>query len=288
MTVGTARLVLGDQAEPFPVEKALLDIPAFYSSPSNLAAEVSRLAVCKHAQTDAGGPRPWAGQIKRGQLVADKAAGSRPRSRNSPTVVLRLYRQMYRYSREHGIRYWYAAMEKSLLRVMARYGVVFTQIGPYRIIMGRYHPTSSPWRRWTSSSEATNPRCSAGSARTPETGSWSRYTIAAKKCRSQRAASGSCGSGSLSRSNIALAWACSNAWAVTSFENRNCTRVVAGCRKYLRAMIQIVGLRGDAANTFGTHGKSLFKITRSNKIMAWVSRTEALPGTMAGPAARIP
>ena len=157
VTVGTARLVLGDRAEPFPVEKHCSTFPDFIPPPSNLAAEVSRLAVCKHAQSDPGEPPPWAGQIRRSQLAADQVAASRQRSRNSPTVVLRLYRQMYRYSREHGIRYWYAAMEKSLLRVMARYGVVFTQIGPLQDYYGPVSPYIIALETLDKQLEATNP-----------------------------------------------------------------------------------------------------------------------------------
>jgi N-acyl amino acid synthase of PEP-CTERM/exosortase system len=41
-----------------------------------------------------------------------------------------LYRAMFQYSRENGIRYWYAAMERSLARLLGRYGFDFTPIGP--------------------------------------------------------------------------------------------------------------------------------------------------------------
>jgi N-acyl amino acid synthase of PEP-CTERM/exosortase system len=47
---------------------------------------------------------------------------------------------MYRYSREHGIRYWYAAMEKSLVRLLARLGVEFTKIGPLQHYHGPVMP----------------------------------------------------------------------------------------------------------------------------------------------------
>jgi N-acyl amino acid synthase of PEP-CTERM/exosortase system len=37
---------------------------------------------------------------------------------------------MYRYSRKNGIRYWYAAMERSLARSLDKMGFRFVPIGP--------------------------------------------------------------------------------------------------------------------------------------------------------------
>ena len=36
---------------------------------------------------------------------------------------------MYRYSVDHGIRYWYAAMERSLVRALSRFEFIFNPIG---------------------------------------------------------------------------------------------------------------------------------------------------------------
>jgi N-acyl amino acid synthase of PEP-CTERM/exosortase system len=49
---------------------------------------------------------------------------------DSPLILLSLYREMYEYSLENGIRYWYAAMERSLARALTRMGFSFRQIGP--------------------------------------------------------------------------------------------------------------------------------------------------------------
>jgi N-acyl amino acid synthase of PEP-CTERM/exosortase system len=37
---------------------------------------------------------------------------------------------MYRHSRQNGIRYWYAAMERSLARSLEKMGFKFVPIGP--------------------------------------------------------------------------------------------------------------------------------------------------------------
>jgi len=50
--------------------------------------------------------------------------------RNSPQILLSLYRQIYSYSLKHGIHYWYAAMERSLARIMDRMNFGFQQLGP--------------------------------------------------------------------------------------------------------------------------------------------------------------
>ena len=48
----------------------------------------------------------------------------------SPQILLCLYRAMYAYSLKNGIRYWYAAMERSLARILTRMNFGFQQIGP--------------------------------------------------------------------------------------------------------------------------------------------------------------
>ncbi len=73
--------------------------------PPALSVEVSRLVLNKHHRTPPGGG----------------CVG---------TVVLGLYREMYQFSRQSGISHWYAAMEKPLARLLARYGFRFDLAGP--------------------------------------------------------------------------------------------------------------------------------------------------------------
>lgn len=50
--------------------------------------------------------------------------------KKSPQILLSLYRQMYAFSLNNGIRYWYAAMERPLARALTRMNFGFRQIGP--------------------------------------------------------------------------------------------------------------------------------------------------------------
>lgn len=42
---------------------------------------------------------------------------------------------------EHGVRYWYAMMEPSLLRFLQRYGIQFEHIGPLADYHGERQPS---------------------------------------------------------------------------------------------------------------------------------------------------
>lgn len=91
--------------------------------PIDQAAEVSRLMVSKVFRR------------RRGDIVSgvnEAALDAPPDERRiaSPQILLSLYRKMYHYSNAHGIRYWYAAMERSLVRSLSRFGFQFEQIGP--------------------------------------------------------------------------------------------------------------------------------------------------------------
>ena len=78
---------------------------------------------------DAVLPTPAAvGEVSR--LVLNRGYRTPPGGGSTGTVVMEVYRAMYQHSREQGIRYWYAAMERSLVRMLARIGVAFERIGP--------------------------------------------------------------------------------------------------------------------------------------------------------------
>ena len=63
---------------------------------------------------------------------------ARDRRHAAAQVLLDLYRQMYAYSCENGIRFWYAAMERSLARSLMNVG--FTPIGPQTDYYGPVTP----------------------------------------------------------------------------------------------------------------------------------------------------
>ena len=126
--VGTARLVLSAQDEPFPFVRHCPVFDDVALPPPEQTAEVSRLAVKKDYRRRTGDT--WFGvNTANGNGEAAAADAARERRTNAPVVVLGLYRQMYRYSREKGIRYWYAAMERPLARALARFDFIFVPIG---------------------------------------------------------------------------------------------------------------------------------------------------------------
>lgn len=123
---GYVRLVLPDAIQTFPFQThcvALLDDVVL--PPASLSAEISRLMVRKDYRRRHG-EQPPSG------VSNDKfEAAHVPEMRNpSPQILLSLYREMYAYSLQNDIRYWYAAMERSLARILTRMNFGFLQIGP--------------------------------------------------------------------------------------------------------------------------------------------------------------
>jgi N-acyl amino acid synthase of PEP-CTERM/exosortase system len=130
--VGSLRLVHASPALGFPFERhctALFGDIAL--PPEEQCGEVSRLVVRRDYRRRAGDT--LAGVPK--EFLDAGAAGvpaRRPpteRRSNSPELLLGLYREMYQYSLEREIRYWYAAMERSLARALSRFQFVFVPIG---------------------------------------------------------------------------------------------------------------------------------------------------------------
>ena len=87
--------------------------------------EISRLAVSKNyrrrVEDDIYGITPE--QI----LMPDPRPEER---RRRPEIVLGLYKIIYQESKRRGISHWLAAMERSLVRLLWRYGFSFDAIGP--------------------------------------------------------------------------------------------------------------------------------------------------------------
>jgi N-acyl amino acid synthase of PEP-CTERM/exosortase system len=81
------------------------------------------------------------GDILAGVTIDEGAAvPAHDRRDNSPQILLSLYRQMYLYSRANNICHWYAAMERSLARALARMNFAFRQIGPQTDYYGPVAP----------------------------------------------------------------------------------------------------------------------------------------------------
>lgn len=122
---GAVRLVSGGDHPGYPYKSHCPVYPSADLPPDEEAREISRLVVSRHYRrrqednlygiNEQDVPPPPEFANKRGK---------------HPIIVLGMYRAMYSYSRIHGIRYWYAAMERSLARLLNRYGFDFVQIGP--------------------------------------------------------------------------------------------------------------------------------------------------------------
>lgn len=136
--VGAVRLVRSSQMSPFPLQEhchqffADADLP-----PSTQTAEVSRLVVDRNFLRRAGdGPDGMPVEDSSDDAPCERLE----RRTNKPEIVLGLYRAMYRHSRRTGIRYWYAAMERSLARALMRYQFEFRRIGPETDYFGPVAP----------------------------------------------------------------------------------------------------------------------------------------------------
>lgn len=124
--VGTVRLVSPARRD-FPlldhcfVDPAILPPVLFAELQTEPVAEISRLAVSKLYRRRAGD-----GLYGLAVVEDNDAIGRRQR----PEIVLGLYKVMYQESKRQGIRFWYAAMESSLWRLLARFAFEFRTIGP--------------------------------------------------------------------------------------------------------------------------------------------------------------
>ena len=140
--VGVVRLVLPNQKRPerqFPIETHFghrFEKPTlnkFNFSRHNIA-EVSRFAVSKQSLV----------QIQR--RLAEEIHHEDPNLRRRdptqllPQISLGLIAMLFVISKQHGIGYWYAAMEPSLSRLLTRLGIEFSSIGPVMNYHGKRQP----------------------------------------------------------------------------------------------------------------------------------------------------
>lgn len=122
---GSARLVSCDHEHGYPYQSHCPVYGETTLPPDGEAREISRLVVSKLYRRRQEDNLYGINE----QNVAPPPEFARKRGKH-PIIVLGLYRAMYAYSRRHGIRYWYAAMERSLARLLNRYGFDFNQVGP--------------------------------------------------------------------------------------------------------------------------------------------------------------
>lgn len=131
--VGTVRLVQPKEHQAYPFEGHCKPFDEFVWPARDGAAEISRLVVRKTYRRRRGDSMQGVSQdfLEKGSTasIAPRSVSSEQRG-NSPLLLLGMYREMYRYSRANGIRYWYAAMERSLARSLDKMGFKFVPIGP--------------------------------------------------------------------------------------------------------------------------------------------------------------
>ena len=134
--VGTVRLVTPATRHAYPFELHCKTFPEFCMPPRLSCGEVSRLAVKRsHRRRRADcvlGVPGFEPQRRRNDLARSGGA--------SPMLLLGMYREMYRHSRAMGIRYWFAAMERSLAHSLKRMGFRFDAIGPEADYYGKVTP----------------------------------------------------------------------------------------------------------------------------------------------------
>jgi N-acyl amino acid synthase of PEP-CTERM/exosortase system len=131
--VGTVRLVQPKDGQVYPFESHCTVFEDFTMPPREQAGEVSRLVVKKTHRRRRGDSLEGVSKEfmdQQGGPAAIKPPSGKEQRTNSPLLLLGLYREMYRYSRKNGIRYWYAAMERSLARSLDKMGFRFVPIGP--------------------------------------------------------------------------------------------------------------------------------------------------------------
>jgi N-acyl amino acid synthase of PEP-CTERM/exosortase system len=133
--VGYVRLVRPGADALFPIQKrCTLSVDGAALPPVGESAEISRLMV-------RGDYRRRRGDRLSGVTAKqNNAVFAGDRRCEAPQILLGLYRQMYAYSREHGIRHWYAAMERPLARSLLRLDFAFRPIGPQTDYYGPVAP----------------------------------------------------------------------------------------------------------------------------------------------------
>jgi len=112
--VGTVRLVQPKAEQRYPFEEYCSVFPKLSPPPREQTAEVSRLVIKKDYRYN---------------------------QKHDKRLILGLYKQMYGYSQQNGIRYWYAAMEDSLSHSLEKIGVKLNVIGP----SADYYGTVTPY-----------------------------------------------------------------------------------------------------------------------------------------------
>ena len=134
ITAASVRLVLPDKDTPealFPIEKncaqSFQSCQAFINGiPRSSIAEISRFAVSKHFKRRMGEACNPAGVGPDPDRYAKPDINKR---RVIPHLIIGLFAAIVKMSAENGVSHWYAVMDISLLRLLARFGIDFRPLG---------------------------------------------------------------------------------------------------------------------------------------------------------------
>ena len=150
--VGYVRLVTLEGGGLFPWQERCTELyDGIVLPPSAECAEISRLMVRRDYRR------------RRGDILSGVAtrpagdAGHPDRRSESPQILVSLYRQMYQHSLEAGIRYWYAAMERPLVRVLQFMDFGFRQLGEQTEYFGPVAPYVADLRQLEDNLLRSNP-----------------------------------------------------------------------------------------------------------------------------------
>lgn len=174
--IGTARLIQCPDGQQFPFEMHCNSLHKNITlPPKEECGEVSRLIVHKHFRRRRGDSiegvsREFLFTTITHTRVDDQPVHQPERRINSPEIMLGLYRQMYHYSLDAGIRYWYAAMERSLARILRGFNFTFKPIGSESNYYGPVTPYIADLRELEAQLKERNPALLAWF--TSRNGSW--------------------------------------------------------------------------------------------------------------------
>jgi N-acyl amino acid synthase of PEP-CTERM/exosortase system len=139
--IGTVRLVTPAASREYPFERHCTTFQGFRKPPHDHCGEVSRLAVRRsHRRRRADCLLGIPGIALSAAEAGGAGREADRRQSPSPMLLLGMYREMYRHSRSRGIRFWYAAMERSLAHSLKRMGFQFEPIGPAADYYGKVTP----------------------------------------------------------------------------------------------------------------------------------------------------
>ena len=141
--IGTVRLVQPPQEQAYPFESHCKVFDGFEYPERQRSAEISRLVVRKTYRRRRGDSMEGISKdfVEKGEASSIKpVTDTHRRSTNSPLLLLGMYRELYRHSKQNNIRFWYAAMERSLAKSLEKMGFKFIPIGPETDYYGKVTP----------------------------------------------------------------------------------------------------------------------------------------------------